>query len=77
MRLNPAKCSFGVQARKFLGFTMTKRGNEANPDKFQTFITMRSPINIKEVQQLTVHLAAADNTTILFFAALNKKERFE
>ena len=33
MRLNPAKCTFGVQAGKFLGFLLTSRGIEANPDK--------------------------------------------
>lgn len=33
MRLNPIKCSFGVQAGKFLGFMLTNRGIEANPDK--------------------------------------------
>jgi hypothetical protein len=33
IRLNPAKCSFGVQAGKFLGFLLTRRGIEANPDK--------------------------------------------
>lgn len=50
MRLNPAKCSFGVQVRKFLGFMLTKRDIKANLDKFQAFITMRSPTNVKEVQ---------------------------
>ena len=33
MRLNPDKCTFGVPAGKFLGFYLTKRGIEANPDK--------------------------------------------
>jgi len=33
MRLNPTKCSVGVQVGKFLGFLLTKRGIEANPDK--------------------------------------------
>jgi hypothetical protein len=41
--LNPAKCSFGVQAGKFLGFLLTRRGIEANPDKCQAIINMRSP----------------------------------
>lgn len=50
MRLNPAKCSFGVQVGKFLGFMLTKRDIKANLDKFQAFITMRSPTNVKEVQ---------------------------
>jgi len=34
MRLNPEKCVFGVPARKFLGFMLTARGIEANPDKW-------------------------------------------
>nr|KYP64508.1 Retrovirus-related Pol polyprotein from transposon 17.6 [Cajanus cajan] len=32
MRLNPEKCIFGVQGGKFLGFMITARGIEANPD---------------------------------------------
>ncbi|MCI46182.1 hypothetical protein A2U01_0067422, partial [Trifolium medium] len=42
MRFNPAKCSFGVQAGKFLGFLLTHRGIEANPEKCQAIIDMRS-----------------------------------
>jgi hypothetical protein len=53
MRLNPAKCSFGVQAGKFLGFMLTRRGIEVNPEKCQAIINMRSPTSVKEVQQLT------------------------
>ena len=33
MRLNPAKCAFGVSSRKFLGFMESRRGIEANPEK--------------------------------------------
>jgi len=33
MCLNPTKCSFGLQAGKFLGFLLTRRGIEDNPDK--------------------------------------------
>ncbi|RDY10915.1 hypothetical protein CR513_04487, partial [Mucuna pruriens] len=43
------KCSLEVQARKFLGFMLTKRGIEANPEKCQTIIDMRNPRNIKEM----------------------------
>jgi hypothetical protein len=53
MRLNPSKCSFGVQAGKFLGFMLTRRRIEANPEKCQAIINMRSPTSIMEVQQLT------------------------
>ncbi|MCI27304.1 hypothetical protein A2U01_0048502 [Trifolium medium] len=58
MRLNPAKCSFGVQAGKFLGFMLTNRGIEANPEKCQAIIDMRSPNSVKEVQQLTGRIVA-------------------
>jgi len=33
LKLNPEKSVFGVQAWKFLGFLLTERGVEANPDK--------------------------------------------
>ena len=33
MKLNPAKCAFGVSAGIFLGFIVNHRGIEANPDK--------------------------------------------
>ena len=31
MKLNPLKCSFGVNWGKFLGFMVTQKGIEANP----------------------------------------------
>ena len=31
MKLNPTKCAFGVNARKFLRFMVTQRGIEVNP----------------------------------------------
>src|SRR6187399_3251364 len=33
MMLNPAKCVFGVPAGKLLGFLVSNRGTEANPEK--------------------------------------------
>jgi len=35
MRLNPDKCAFGVEGGKFLGFMLTHRGIEANPEKYK------------------------------------------
>jgi len=52
MRLNPEKCVFGVEGGKFLGFMLTHRGIEANPDKCKAITEMRSPKNLKEIQQL-------------------------
>ena len=53
MKLNPAKCAFGVSAEKFLGFIVNNRGIEANPDKIKAVLDMPPPSNIKEVQRLT------------------------
>src|ERR1700733_4265235 len=47
MSLNPTKCAFGVKGGKFLGFMVTKRGIEANPEKIQALIDMRSPTKPK------------------------------
>uniref|UniRef100_A0A151UDK4 Retrovirus-related Pol polyprotein from transposon opus n=1 Tax=Cajanus cajan TaxID=3821 RepID=A0A151UDK4_CAJCA len=58
LKLNPEKCSFGVQAGKFLGFLLTHRGIKANPEKCSAIINMRSPSTVKEVQQLTRRMAS-------------------
>ncbi|XP_057719474.1 uncharacterized protein LOC130933882 [Arachis stenosperma] len=58
MRLNSKKCAFRVQGGKFLEFTLTYRGIEANLEKCRAVLEMKSPKKIKEVQQLTGHLVA-------------------
>ena len=52
MRLNLEKCEFGVEGGKFLGFMLTHRWIEANPDKCRAITEMRIPQNVKEVQQI-------------------------
>ena len=49
MNLNPTKCMFEVTARKFLGFMVSQRGIEVNPDKIQAIMEMTPPTSIKEV----------------------------
>nr|KYP44032.1 Retrovirus-related Pol polyprotein from transposon 17.6 [Cajanus cajan] len=58
MRLNPEKCTFGVKGGKFLGFMLSPRGIEANRDKCQAALNMRSPSNLKELQRLSGRLVA-------------------
>ena len=58
MKLNPAKCAFGVSAGKFLGFIVNHRGIEANPEKIKAVLDMPSPSGIKEVQRLIGRIAA-------------------
>ena len=49
MKLNPAKCAFGISTEKFLGFIVNHRGIEANPDKIKVVLDMPPPSGIKEV----------------------------
>jgi hypothetical protein len=57
-KLNPDKCVFGVSAGKLLGFLVSHRGIEANPEKIKAIETMRPSAYIKDVQKLVGSLAA-------------------
>src|ERR1041385_3703588 len=56
-KLNPKKCVFSVPAGKLLGYMVSARGIEANPEKVQEIAKMQMPTNIRGVQQLTAKLA--------------------
>ena len=58
MKLNPSKYAFGVASRKFIGFLLSQRGIEANPEKVRVILEMTSPRTVKEVQKLTGRIAA-------------------
>ncbi|CAA0829049.1 Unknown protein, partial [Striga hermonthica] len=84
MKLNPAKCSFGVKAGKYLGYMVTKRGIEVNPEKVRAVIEMKPPSSVKEVQILTGRIAGlsrfitkvAEKSSPLF-KTLKKSSRFQ
>ncbi len=84
MRLNPEKCTFGVRAGKFLGFYLTERGIEANPDKCRAVTEMQQPSSKKNIQQLTGMLASltrfvskSAQHALPFFRLLKKGIQFE
>ena len=58
LRLNVEKCTFGVGVGKFLGYLITNRGIEANPDQIKAVNHLNLSSNSKEVQVLTRMLAA-------------------
>ena len=79
MKLNPRKCAFGVMAGKFLGFMVSQRGIEANPDKIRAIMEMKPPRNVKEVESLNGKVAAlnrfvlrATDKCLPFFRILKK-----
>jgi hypothetical protein len=49
LKLNPTKCSFGVPAGQLLGFLVSARGIEANPEKIQAILTMAKPTKLHEI----------------------------
>ncbi|XP_065630146.1 uncharacterized protein LOC136067783 [Quercus suber] len=84
LRLNAAKCSFGVGSSKFLGYMVTHRGIEVNPDQIKAINELQALRNPKEVQKLT-GMTAALNRFISrsadrcrpFFSLINKWKGFE
>ncbi|GJZ78535.1 reverse transcriptase domain-containing protein, partial [Tanacetum coccineum] len=58
MKLNPKKCSFGVEEGKFLGYMVTSEGIRANPAKTKDIAEMKSPRTWGEMQSLAGKLAA-------------------
>ena len=57
IKLNPKKCVFGVPKGKLLGYIVSERSIEANPEKISVISNMGPIRNIKGIQRLTDCLA--------------------
>jgi hypothetical protein len=57
-KLNPNKCVFSVPSGKLIGFIISHRGIEVNPEKISSITSMKAPTCIKDVQKLTECMAA-------------------
>jgi hypothetical protein len=82
-KLNPNKCIFGVPSGKLLGFIISHRGIEANPEKISAITKMKAPTYIKDVQKLTGCMAAMNRFIsklgergLPFFKLLKNQEKF-
>jgi hypothetical protein len=51
-KLNPNKCVFGVLLGKLLGFIISHRGIEANPEKISAITKMKAPPTSKTCRSL-------------------------
>ena len=84
LRLNASKCWFGVGSGKFLGYMVTHRGIEVNPDQIKAINSLQPLRNPKKVQKLT-GMTAVLNRFISrsadrcrpFFLLLHKWKGFE
>jgi hypothetical protein len=84
IKLNPAKCAFGVPSGKLMGFLVSHRGIEANPDKVKAIEEMRPPRNLKEMQRLAGCMAALEcfitrsgEKALPFFKLMKRTGKFE
>nr|AAS75250.2 putative polyprotein [Oryza sativa Japonica Group] len=84
MKLNPEKCIFGVPSGKLLGFMVSQRGIQANPEKINAILNMKPPSSQKDVQKLTGCMAALsqfvsrlDERGMPFFKLLKKTDNFQ
>ena len=84
IKLNPKKCTFGVPAGQLLGYLVSARGIEADPEKIQAIITMKRPTKLHEVQQLAGRVAALSRfisklgeRALPFYKLMKRAEKFE
>lgn len=84
MRLNPAKCAFFIRGGKFLGYMVSGKGIEPNPEKVEAILKMPEPTYVRDVQRLTGRVVALNRfmsrlakRCLPFFKKLRKVSNFE
>lgn len=84
LKLNPEKCLFGVPSGKLLGFLVSHRGIEANPNKIEEIERIGAPIGVKDVHCLKGYITALQTfisklgkRALPFFKLLTKSGSFQ
>ncbi|GJY39044.1 reverse transcriptase domain-containing protein [Tanacetum coccineum] len=79
MKLNPKKCTFGVEEGMFLGYKVNTKGIKVCPDKVNAVLSLPSPKCLKDVQKLNGKLislnrflAKSAEKSLLFFKTLKR-----
>ena len=68
-KLNPSKCIFGVPSGILLGYIVSARGIEPNPDKVSAITNMKHLTYVKDIQKLTGCMPALSR----FISCLSEK----
>lgn len=58
IKLNPCKCSFGMEEGNFFKVIVTNNGIKANMKKVATILDMPSPLSVKDVEILNGRLVS-------------------
>ncbi|GJY88407.1 reverse transcriptase domain-containing protein [Tanacetum coccineum] len=61
MKLNPKKCTFGIEEGMFLGYKVSTRGLKVCPDKVDAVLSLPFPKCLKDVQKLNGKLASLNS----------------
>jgi hypothetical protein len=84
MKLNPKKCTFGVPSRKLIGYMVSHRGIDPNPEKVSTITKMKPPESLHDVQKLmgcmatlSKFISQLDVRGLPFFKLLKKHDMFQ
>ena len=84
IKLNPKKCTFGVPAGQLLGYLVSARGIEADPEKIQAILTMQRPSKLHDMQKLAGRVAALSRfisklgeKALPFYRLMKKADKFE
>ncbi|GKB49045.1 reverse transcriptase domain-containing protein [Tanacetum coccineum] len=82
MKLNPKKCTFGMQEGMFLGYKVNTNGLKVCPEKADTVLSLPSPRCLKDVLKLNGKLASLNRflsksakKSLPFFKTLKKCTR--
>ena len=82
MRLNPAKCAFGVIIGEFLGFMISQRDIEVNFKKIRVILEMTPSSTVGEMQRITDRITSLnrcfqiDREVSLIFSDLKQLKEF-
>jgi hypothetical protein len=58
IKLNPQKCMFGIPSEQLLGYIVSKRGIEANPEKIDAIRRLRKLECLLDMQKLVGRVVA-------------------
>ncbi|GJU75752.1 reverse transcriptase domain-containing protein [Tanacetum coccineum] len=79
MKLNPKKCTFGVEEGMFFGYQVNTKGIKICPNKVDTVLSLQSPKCLKDVHKLNGKLASLNRflaksteKSLPFFKTLKK-----
>ncbi|GJX75388.1 reverse transcriptase domain-containing protein, partial [Tanacetum coccineum] len=64
MKLNPKKCTFGIEEGMFLGYKVNSKGSKVCPDKVDAVLSLPSPKCLKDVQKLNGKLTSLNRPRV-------------